>query len=151
MIFRYVPNWVADSILGLMIVGYLIIGWHWLQSAQSNLEPGQGKVEYIKTPIIHVGEPFQLSITTAVDQSKCQVVSERHIMNNEGHEVYSKWVMIPKPSLEKLRDGGTVILDVPLPKLTPGDYFYMSIIHLSCPGGTSYLRTTAYLPFKIIP
>ena len=154
MIFKYftdhVPRYISDIVLSIMILGYLVIGWHWLQTAQPELEPGQGKTEIITNTNVHPGEPIELFIKTTVDQSMCKVLSERHIFDSNGNKILSKYVIIPHEALLKLQTTG-VRLKVELPVLAPGTYYYISTIHLSCPGGTSYVRTTNYLSFQVIP
>ena len=142
---------LTNILISIMIVGYLVIGWSWIREAQPTLEPGQGKTELIVNPIIHIGESIELAIATTVDQSHCSVVSERHIINDKGIDVHPRWTIIPNHFLVEMLDGVTIHLKVPLPRLEPGNYFYMSTIHLTCPGGTSYLRSTDHLPFQIIP
>jgi hypothetical protein len=152
-VFRILPpslkDYIMDALIAFVIVTYIVLGWNWIHANQSSLEPGQGKTEYILNSPIHQDQKLHIFVRTQVDQSECNVTVHRHLVNAGGHEVFEQWVQIPKAALLKLKTG--FALEFSIPRLDPGRYYYISDVHLTCPGGLTYLRTTDYLPFEIIP
>ena len=148
---NHIPRWIGNVVIVGLLVGYMVIAWHSLNTAQPTGEPGQGTNEYITNPIIHPGDGLDVHVNSRIDQSSCRVIVQRHIVfAASGEEIYAVWSQIPTDDLIKFNKGATI--KVPLPKLKPGFYLYISDIHLYCKAdNTSYSRTSDYISFQVVP